>query len=1313
MAISLHSRLVAAMPRCASDVVKAFDLDDVVQKKRPGRSASGGTRHGAQGLVVRTYRGILEGSEDDDPDSMNPEAHEVQIAWEDGAVENVARDQLELVDRPFYAGDLVVSNKDGKRLGLILEVEQTASVRLVPSREMQRSSGDAGGSAGVRSSSLPRAVSADALSLVSQELPSSSTGNTGICVQDVRLNSLQYWPLYPSPPLLRPLHAFEVGTSVIKDGRLGAIVTCKVDYLVQLDSGHRFTLEYGMEGVRPEPRQGFPVDPYGMFPSQRVYVKGEWLRNFQEQLRQHRRERGGPSADEPSAEVAAAENAHRLCRGFVKSFAVRNVKVNWLLDAYESWSADPSYPVATSQASEHDCSELLPVQQLVLRLGQPVYLNIRHQSSPFSPFLCGDASSVSASNTKNWISLDKAKGDPTHCAHIGESALESETDLGNGEAGPSIQKGQAFSVATEGEDHVEEERTENKGQNDKHSSPLYRLGIVSSLCTRCTVLWEDGNIEENVAGQGMTPVNVDRVPLSQSDYIVNIAILPHMYVTRKWTQEELDRLAEEEEKAELAARAHGPPWWNSPYFGGVELSEETEIPQDLKAVEAVKALTRVCREMGLSDGRLASFPGRTTEDEGASGAGEEAEADSRGDVEEDRGRRRRRRRSLLRRRGNNGGRESSSRGGDPGRGDGAVSDDDENCWEDCLESDQEPDGQFHDGGPTDGMEEGDSRSNGGGASTASLNQKSCSAAGSSSEKEKTSSSGLVAGSTGDDAVHRLQEIFKCLQETVGPGNMSLPLYRRVPVLRGGLKRCNSASSSPGSLEQQRCRAPGRPGDDARASGSGKDSTAAPRTPGLSEVTFLKDRLVSQTAENGQRTPTVCRNELGESVPSDSCQVGAGCRSSPVRMLVDAEERAEGEPEEAPARLNSLVGNMVRGEVRRRELLQLVEFLRMAGAGGTGTSTSTYSPGTAGSSDNPNSTSTSLTPANSASTRGRLDPAQIQGVVTCLMALRGDGRGCFPFRSRGGKGFGKGVQGDDTNGVEFKEDARGLGVVVSVKRAEKRATVAWLENPAEFFLRARKLRAEMTAAEGHGVQILEDQKRKKAVELQLARFGIAMWDQGRKCQGSQFQTQEAKRPFYKEAAAAYSEGGLLADLVRLEDVPLSDLSPMSRFLFFPGDCALLLEPKKAIREEKVFDCASATCETRKDVPGTEVSGGIGSQEGVNSASDAGSLLPQDQMDKDKKVYLQVMANIAASETRQKRTWSYMALSPTLSPSTVKRSPSTDQQGCMRGLEKKHRSSTDLWRASVVSYFGWEVGAICSKRACALEHPVVRHGALLRR
>lgn len=42
---------------------------------------------------------------------MNPEAHEVQVAWEDGAVENVARDQLEL----------------GRRVGFLREYHASCS----------------------------------------------------------------------------------------------------------------------------------------------------------------------------------------------------------------------------------------------------------------------------------------------------------------------------------------------------------------------------------------------------------------------------------------------------------------------------------------------------------------------------------------------------------------------------------------------------------------------------------------------------------------------------------------------------------------------------------------------------------------------------------------------------------------------------------------------------------------------------------------------------------------------------------------------------------------------------------------------------------------------------------------------------------------------------------------------------------------------------------------------------------------------------------------------------------------------------------
>lgn len=128
-----------------------------------------------------------------------------------------------------------------------------------------------------------------------------------------------------------------------------------------------------MEGVRPEPRQGFPMDPYGMFPTQRVYVKGEWLRNFQEQLRRRRRDRGR-STEEPSPEVAAAENAHRLCRGKCVVDLLRSnlcprtdpsffptLSVTGLLRCASRFQLSESYagrPVQT--LSECRCDALLP-----------------------------------------------------------------------------------------------------------------------------------------------------------------------------------------------------------------------------------------------------------------------------------------------------------------------------------------------------------------------------------------------------------------------------------------------------------------------------------------------------------------------------------------------------------------------------------------------------------------------------------------------------------------------------------------------------------------------------------------------------------------------------------------------------------------------------------------------------------------------------------------------------------------------------------------------------------------------------------------
>lgn len=98
---------------------------------------------------------------------------------------------------------------------------------------------------------------------------------------------------------------------------------------------------------------------------------------------------------------------------------------------------------------------------------------------------------------------------------------------------------------------------------------------------------------------------------------------------------------------------------------------------------------------------------------------------------------------------------------------------------------------------------------------------------------------------------------------------------------------------------------------------------------------------------------------------------------------------------------------------------------------------------------------------------------------------------------------------------------------------------------------------------------------------------------------------------------------MAGSLRLEDVPLSELSPVSRFLFFPGDCALLLEPQKASREEE-RSFPTMPRESGKDGPGPEVPDRTGSQGAANGALDAGVRPSQEQTDKDKKVYLEVMA-----------------------------------------------------------------------------------------
>ncbi|CBZ51148.1 conserved hypothetical protein [Neospora caninum Liverpool] len=1093
MATSLHSRLVAAMPRNAAELSKAFDLDDMVQKKTRRQSSGVIVPGGARGLVVRTYRGILEGSEDDDPDSANPEAHQVQVAWADGSVENIARDQIELVDRPFYAGDLVVS-KDGKSLGLVVE-EHPDSVG--PLR-----------------------------------------------VEDVEVTSLEYLPLPPSPPLLRPLQAFEVGTTVIKDGHLGAVISCKVDYLIKLDSGHEFTLEHGMEGVRPEPRQGYPTEAYGMFPSQRIYVTGEWLDNFQQQLqtRQERRERQGAAEE-------ASIGAHRLCRGVVKSFAVRRVKVNWLLENSESWSsAPPPHPLA-SQASDHDCSELLPLQQFVLRLGQPVYVNIRHHGQRASPSGLGAlpvsdaARAVTRGPCKEPAS--RAPSEPSREDHTEEQSSLSEQTPAHASSPSSSSSSSSPSSSS----------SSPSTSGCTSPEPLYRLGVVEGLATRCCVLWDDGSVTRE-EGRQLTPVNVDRVPLGHSEFVVSLAILPHMYVTKKLTQDDLDKAAQEEEAAEARARAAGPAWWNAPYFGDTELGPDTAVPEELKAVEVVRALSRVCREMGIADYLGSNLPldlslfdapsnrtDRGTEpvDRRAT-PGLRRRRERRGQSEgESEGRRTQNGETVqasvpgderLAARGaptdaesaahaerkaeaNEGG-ENESGGSGSGES-GRRSSNDDDAWEDCG-SEEDSDGAEGAGDCVAPREV----SSGRGARLACVG-----------------TTGLVTGASVQDAVEHLQDLFQCLQDAVGPGNLNVPIYKRIPVLR----------SPPEPRGEERGEA------DACATNNAASRDASRRT-----------------AENGdagpESNPSAAPDADASTPSSSSPSSSSPSSSSPSSAEGDggesrrAQRRSRSPEAEAPARLHALMGRMVNGELRRRELFQFIEFIRMAGptvVGPSGVGDGSW--------------------VSASGQRRQLDPVQIQGIINCVLSLRGEAA-LSTFRSFAGA----------RNQGRFGD--REVGVVVCVNREEKTATVAWLTDPEAFFARARSLRTEIEAETREARSRKDDLHRR--TELQLARFGIAMWNGGRPDRPRE----DATGALYRATAGDYTAGAA-ANLVRVESVPVTDLSPLSRFLFFPGDCALLVDETARL---------SGACEGRN----------ADAREGQ-----AGSLEPRENAKNDK-VYLQVVA-----------------------------------------------------------------------------------------
>lgn len=377
-------RLLAALPLEEENISGAFDLDDVVQRRtavdahgtQRGCPSTGGNRGGGEGriegdnpsragrmkgLVIRTPRGIQDCSQDLDPEHMDPDSDEVQVAWEDGTVENVNCRKLELVDRCLYVGDTVLDEGSGS-LGLVVEVQQSLDIAIpveaFKAGLFEANTSEANTSEASLSSQPQHHGAAQSLSsLEVSPLPSRLSG--------IRARVMGAPTLSLEPPVLQQLQQFNEGMPVVSGGRMGCVVGGKVDYVVALDSGHEFTLEEGMVGVRPEPRRGHPMSwVSGLYPSLPVYVTGEWIRHFQSQV-----ERASAAAGSNQS----VADAGRLCRGYVKSFAIRNIKVAWQLQG--PLTASGSYQ-GLAPWTEHEPTDLLPLQQTIMRLGQPVYVDV-------------------------------------------------------------------------------------------------------------------------------------------------------------------------------------------------------------------------------------------------------------------------------------------------------------------------------------------------------------------------------------------------------------------------------------------------------------------------------------------------------------------------------------------------------------------------------------------------------------------------------------------------------------------------------------------------------------------------------------------------------------------------------------------------------------------------------------------------------------------------------------------------------------------------------------------------------------------------
>ncbi|KAL8450903.1 hypothetical protein Emag_003009 [Eimeria magna] len=580
-------RLLAALPNHPRSLGEAFDLDDVVQRRGPpGEANGGGAQRGdpnhaggapgseavadfqnrMKGIVIRTPRGIQDCSQDLDPgtkdpppliavilaplldacailarvlccicflaEHMDPESDEVQVAWEDGTVENddqgSARDDpspaelsllqlsLLLLDRCLFVGDGVVEASSGT-LGLVLEVQQALDVAIPieafkaalagthctsdasPQQQQQQEQQQQQqqGKDAVQSSQLVGAA---------QQLPSRLSG--------LRVRVMGAPTLSLEPPMLQQLQQFNEGMPVVCKGRMGCVISGKVDYVVALDSGHEFTFEEGMVGVRPEPRRGHPMSwVSGLYPSLPVYATGELISHFQTQVTR-------------ASDAAAAADAGRLCRGSHRILA--------------PWT-------------EHDPSELLPLQQPIMRLGQPVYVDVRRVQQQRE---------------------ETSKG--------GSSDPAAETKSSAAAAGGGAAATAAFGNAS------------------------YTVGVVDRLQTSCTVLWETGAVEKDVRSHRLTPVAIDRTPLNPSDCHLAPLLLPHMVVQRRRPNKQGSGPLHQREGAPSSEAQQQQtsklPWWLHLHFGGFQVGDDSCVDPHLAAARRDNDGARVLKEVAFALG---------------------------------------------------------------------------------------------------------------------------------------------------------------------------------------------------------------------------------------------------------------------------------------------------------------------------------------------------------------------------------------------------------------------------------------------------------------------------------------------------------------------------------------------------------------------------------------------------------------------------------------------------------------------------------------------------------------------------------------